>query len=181
MWRFKNVFNQQQLTNDPLDPDHIIASTLRYKVLQAPAEVVAHSLTRLSQVGLGFVQELLCDIHHVHGAEERQQQAFGDSPNTRSTVQGTTLTCFPLPLLQQKTQDISSQLKMLPSNHRLHVHFKEVMNGLNWILVNGFLYLYFYNSRILNTFLDPESYTKEPLQESLGSVDVNAGDAAIAS
>lgn len=100
------------LTDDPLDPDHIIASTLWYKVLQAPAEVVAHSLTRLSQVGLGFVQELLCDIHHIHSAEERQQQAFGDSPNARSTVQGTTPTCFPLPLLQQKTK--TSQLKCCP-------------------------------------------------------------------
>lgn len=67
------LLNEGRLTNDPLDPDDIIASTLWYKVLQAAAEIVPHSLALVSQVCLGFVQKLLRHVHEVHGLEQRQQ------------------------------------------------------------------------------------------------------------
>lgn len=78
--------HQGRLTNDPLDPDDIIAATFWCKFLQTSADVVAHSLALLPQVCLGFIQELLRHIHQVHGVEQRQQQTFSDPPDACSTV-----------------------------------------------------------------------------------------------
>lgn len=76
------------LTDDPLDPDDVVASSLGHKVLQALAEVVPHPLAVGSQVPLGFVQELPRHVHHVHRVEQRQQQPFGDPPDAGAAVQG---------------------------------------------------------------------------------------------
>ena len=89
------------LTNHPLNPDHIIASTLRDKLLQAAAEVVSHPLALLPQVRLGFVQKLLRHVHHVHSFEQRQQQTLGDPPDAGATVQSAVCARLPLPDLQR--------------------------------------------------------------------------------
>lgn len=88
------------LTNDPLDPDDIIASALWYEVLQAATEVVPHSLAVVSQVRFGLFQELLRDVDQVDCVEQRQQQTLGDPPDAGSTVQSTASACLPLALLQ---------------------------------------------------------------------------------
>lgn len=92
-------------TDDPLDPDDVVSSSLWNKVLQATAEVVTHPFGLLSQVGLGFVQELLSHVYQVHGGEQRQKKTFGDPPNAGATVQGTARACLTLTLLQGQTQD----------------------------------------------------------------------------
>lgn len=76
------------LTYDPLDPDDVIGARLGAEVLQATAEVVAHTPALLPQVGFGLGQEVLRHIHHVHHAEERQQQPLGDPANASAAVQG---------------------------------------------------------------------------------------------
>lgn len=84
--RFSFAF-RLRLTNDPLDPDDIIAPALRHKVLQAAAEIVAHPLAVVSQVRLGFVQEFLCHVHQVNSLEQRQQQALCDPTDACAAVQ----------------------------------------------------------------------------------------------
>lgn len=87
------------LTYNPLDPDDIVTTGLRVEVLQATAEVVVHPLAILTQVGFGLVQELLCDIHQVHGAEEGQQESLSDAAYSSPTVQGNPRTRLSLSLL----------------------------------------------------------------------------------
>lgn len=87
------------LTNDPLDPDDVVASVLWDKVLQAEAEVVLHPFALVAQVDLSLVQELLSHIHQVHSVEEGQQQSLGDAPYSGATVQGAAIACLPFTLL----------------------------------------------------------------------------------
>lgn len=76
-------------TDDPLDPDDVVAIRLRLEILQAAAEVVFHSLAVLAQVRARFVQELLSHVHQVHGAEEGQEKTLGDAADSCAAVQGT--------------------------------------------------------------------------------------------
>lgn len=76
-------------TDDPLDPDDVVAIRLRLEILQAATEVVFHSLAVLTQVRARFVQELLRHIHQVHGAEEGQEKTLGDAADSCAAVQGT--------------------------------------------------------------------------------------------
>lgn len=120
----------EKLTDDPLDPDDIIAPSFRHKVLQALAEVVPHSLAVSSKVPLGFVQELPCHVHHVHHVKQRQQQPFGDPPDAGTTVEGTTFARLALCFLHDRLT-VEWEKKQGGEPHqlliRLHLKLKDQM------------------------------------------------------
>lgn len=73
-------------TDDPLDPDDVVAIGLRLKVLQAGAEIIPHSRPVFTQIRPCFVQKALSHIHQVYGAKKRQQQTFGDAANSCAAI-----------------------------------------------------------------------------------------------
>lgn len=77
----------RKMSKTPLCPNRVVFTLLGHKILEPLANVVLHSVSKLDEVFfLGRFQKSRVLLHEIHGFEDFEEEYFGNSADSGSTV-----------------------------------------------------------------------------------------------